>query len=45
MEKPKRRLIGWSDVYRKDFTATETFWILWIPIYSRHFHHSTAWLD
>lgn len=36
------KLFGWSEEWRMDSTGTKTFWLLFIPLYRKHFTHSTG---
>lgn len=41
---PSRKLIGWSEIWRPDSTGARVFYLCFVPVLRRHFHHST-WLD
>lgn len=43
-QQPRRRFLGWSDIWRGDSTATRAFWVFWICVWKNDFTHST-WLD
>lgn len=39
---PRRRFIGWSDVWREDGTGTADLYALFVRVWRKHFLHSTA---
>jgi hypothetical protein len=40
-----RRMFGMSEIWRDDSTGTMTLYLLFVPIWSRHFTHSTGVFD
>lgn len=38
------KLLGWSETWRRDGTGTPSFYVLLVPIWTRHFTHST-WME
>jgi hypothetical protein len=37
------RFIGFDEVYNCDSTGLKTFYIFFIPVWSKTFYHSTTW--
>lgn len=42
---PRRRFIGWSEIWRENGTGTKVFHILFVRVWINHFAHSTFWFD